>query len=91
MQNANIYNQWAQFDTNARHTAAVENAQNRAALDNTRRRGLSQLGTALQTMSKDKRQTARDEAILQFMKPFLGYGAETNVLNEVYKKLGIWQ
>jgi hypothetical protein len=55
MQNANIYNQWAQFDTNARHTAAVENAQNRAALDNTRRRGLSQLGTALQTMSKDKR------------------------------------
>lgn len=91
MQNANIYNQWAQFDTNARHTAAVENAQNRAALDNTRRRGLSQLGAALQTMSKDKRQTARDKAVLQFMKPFLGYGAETNVLNEVYKKLGIWQ
>ena len=91
MQNANIYNQWTQFDTNARHTAAVENAQNRAALDNTRRRGLSQLGTALQTMSKDKRQTARDKAVLQFMKPFLGYGAETNVLNEVYKKLGIWQ
>lgn len=91
MQNANIYNQWAQFDTNARHTAAVENAQNRAALDNTRRRGISQLGTALQTMSKDKRQTARDKAILQFMKPFLGYGAETNMLNEVYKKLGIWQ
>lgn len=91
MQNANIYNQWAQFDTNARHTAAVENAQNRAALNNTRRRGLSQLGTALQTMSKDKRQTARDKAVLQFMKPFLGYGAETNVLNEVYKKLGIWQ
>lgn len=87
-QNADIYNRWAQFDTTARHTAAVENAQDRAALDNVRRTGWRDLSTALQTMSKDRRLSKKDKALLEAMKPYLDYGMTSEQLNNLYNLLG---
>lgn len=87
MQNAGIYNDAARYNAQARHQAAVENAQDRAAVDNARRLGLSQLGTALQTMSKDKRLSKRDTAMLNAMIPYLEYGMTreqlTTLLNDL--------
>lgn len=87
-QNADIYNRWAQFDTTTRHTAAVENAQDRAALDNVRRTGWRDLSTALQTMSKDRRLSKKDKALLEAMKPYLDYGMTSEQLNNLYNLLG---
>lgn len=87
MANAGIYNDAARYNAQARHTAAVENAQDRAAVDNARRLGLSQLGTALQTMSRDRRLTKRDYAMLNAMIPYLEYGIGkeqlTTLLNDL--------
>lgn len=83
MANAGIYNDAARYNTQAMHTAAIENAQDRAAVDTARRQGLSQLGTALQTMSKDRRLNKRDQAVLAAMEPFLQYG----MTGEQYQKL----
>lgn len=87
MQNAGIYNDAARYNTQARHTAAVENAQDRAAVDNARRLGLSQLDTALQTMSRDKRLSKRDTTMLNAMIPYLEYGMTkeqlTTLLNDL--------
>ena len=87
-QNADIYNRWARFDTTARHTAAVENAQDRAALDKVRRTGWRDLSTALQTMSKDRRLSKKDKALLEAMKPYLDYGMTSEQLNNLYNLLG---
>ena len=83
MANAGIYNNAARYNTQARHTAAVENAQDRAAVDTARRIGLRDLGTALQTMSKDRRLSKRNQAVLAAMEPFLQYG----MTGEQYQKL----
>lgn len=83
MANAGIYNDAARYNTQAMHTAAIENAQDRAAVDTAHRKGLSQLGTALQTMSKDRRLSKRDQAVLAAMEPFLQYG----MTGEQYQKL----
>lgn len=82
--NAGIYNDWARFNAEAFHRGDVENAQNRAAARNARRTGISQLGTALQSMDKDRRLTNRDKAVLDFMKPFLEYGAPSSNLSRIY-------
>lgn len=83
MANAGIYNDAARYNTQAMHTAAIENAQDRAAVDTARRIGLRDLGTALQTMSKDRRLSKRDQAVLAAMEPFLQYG----MTGEQYQKL----
>lgn len=83
MANAGIHNNAARYNAQARHTAAVENAQDRAAVDTARRTGLRDLGTALQTMSKDRRLSKRDQAVLAAMEPFLQYG----MTGEQYQKL----
>lgn len=83
MANAGIYNDAARYNTQAMHTAAIENAQDRAAVDTARRTGLRDLGTALQTMSKDRRLSKRDQAVLAAMEPFLQYG----MTGEQYQKL----
>lgn len=83
MANAGIYNDAARYNAQARHTAAIENAQDRAAVDTARRTGLRDLGTALQTMSKDRRLSKRDQAVLAAMEPFLQYG----MTGEQYQKL----
>lgn len=83
--NAGIYNDWARYNAEAFHRGDVENAQNRAAARNLRRTGFNQIGTALQSMNKDRRLTNRDRAVMSFMKPFLEYGSPTNNLKELYR------
>lgn len=85
--NAQIANQWGQQYANARHVAAVEQAQNDAAARNIRRKGIGDLSTRLQAISKDKRLTNRDQAMLNAMRPYLDYGMTSQQLSELYSKL----
>jgi len=74
-QNAGIYNQWAPQYANALHVAATEQAQNDAAARAYNQTAIRDLSTTLQSMRKDKRLSKRDQALLQYMKPFLEYGS----------------
>lgn len=85
--NAGIYNDWARWNVENRHRGDVENAQNRAAARNIRRTGLSQLGTALASMNRDRRYTARDRALLNYMRPYLEYGSTKDLVNNLYNQL----
>ena len=80
MQNAGIYNQWGNQYADARHQAAIEQAQNDAAYRGTINKGISDLSTTLQSMRKDKRLTKRDQVMLEYMKDYLGYGTKDNTL-----------
>lgn len=86
--NANIYNQWGQFDANARKVAATENAQNRAAARNIRRQGISQLGTIVPSFIKDLRLENRDKAMFNAMLPYLGYGMTQDQISKLIKSFG---
>lgn len=86
--NANIYNQWGQFDANARKVAATENAQNRAAARNIRRQGISQLGTIVPSFIKDMRLESRDAAMFNAMLPYLEYGMTKDQINKLTKLFG---
>lgn len=85
--NAGIYNDWARWNVENRHRGDVENAQNRAAARNIRRTGLSQLGTALASMNRDRRYTSRDRALLNYMRPYLEYGSTKDLVNNLYNQL----
>lgn len=84
--NTGIYNDWARYNAEAFHRGDVENAQNRAAARNLRRTGINQIGTALQSMNKDKRLTNRDKAVLEFMRPYLEYGTPSEALTGLYNR-----
>lgn len=86
-QNAGIYNDWARWNAENMHRGDVENAQNRAAARNLRRTGFSQLGTALASMNRDRRYTARDRALLNFMRPYLEYGSTQDQINKLYRQI----
>ena len=86
--NTNIYNQWGQFDANARKVASVENAQNRAAARNMRRQGISQLGTIIPSFIKDVRLENRDKTMFNAMLPYLGYGMTQDQINKLIKSFG---
>ena len=62
-----------------------EDAQNRAAARTIRNTGLSQLGTALQSISRDNRLNNRDQAMLEYMKEFFNYGSTQDTVNKLYK------
>lgn len=83
-QNAGIANQWGQQYANARHVAAVEQAQNDAATRNIRRKGYGDLSTRIQQINKDRRLTNRDTAMLDAMMPFLEYGMTADQLKKLY-------
>lgn len=85
MRNAGIYNDAARYNTQALHTAAVENAQNRAAARTIRNTGLSQLSTALQSMARDNRLSSRDQAMLEYMRDFFNYGSSQDTVNKLYR------
>lgn len=84
--NAGIYNDWARYNAEAFHRGDVENAQNRAVARNLRRTGFGQLGTALQSMVRDRRLTNRDRAVLDFMRPYLEYGTPSEALTGLYNR-----
>lgn len=85
--NAQIANQWGQQYANARHLASVEQAQNDAATINIRRKGFGDLSTRIQQISKDKRLTKRDSAVLEAMLPYLEYGMTSDQLTKLYNNL----
>lgn len=83
--NIGIYNDWARYNTEAFHRGYEEDAQNRAAARTIRNTGLSQLGTALQSMSRDNRLNNRDQAMLEYMKEFFNYGSTQDTVNKLYR------
>lgn len=83
--NIGIYNDWARYNTEAFHRGYEEDAQNRAAALTIRNTGLSQLGTALQSMSRDNRLNNRDQAMLEYMKEFFNYGSTQDTVNKLYR------
>lgn len=85
--NAQIANQWGQQYANARHLASVEQAQNDAATKNIRRKGFGDLSTRIQQISRDKRLTKRDSAVLEAMLPYLEYGMTSDQLTKLYNNL----
>lgn len=85
--NAQIANQWGQHYANARHLASVEQAQNDAAARNIRRKGFGDLSTRIQQISRDKRLTKRDSAVLEAMLPYLEYGMTSDQLTKLYNNL----
>lgn len=85
--NAQIANQWGQQYANARHLASVEQAQNDTATRNIRRKGFGDLSTRIQQISKDKRLTKRDSAVLEAMLPYLEYGMTSDQLTKLYNNL----
>lgn len=85
--NAQIANQWGQQYANARHLASVEQAQNDVATRNIRRKGFGDLSTRIQQISKDKRLTKRDSAVLEAMLPYLEYGMTSDQLTKLYNNL----
>lgn len=85
--NAQIANQWGQQYANARHLASVEQAQSDAAARNIRRKGFGDLSTRRQQISRDKRLTKRDSAVLEAMLPYLEYGMTSDQLTKLYNNL----
>lgn len=85
--NAQIANQWRQQYANARHLASVEQDQNDAATRNIRIKGFGDLSTRIQQISKDKRLTKRDSAVLEAMLPYLEYGMTSDQLTKLYNNL----
>lgn len=85
--NAQIANQWGQQYANARHLASVEQAQNDVAARNIRRKGFGDSSTRIQQISRDKRLTKRDSAILEAMLPYLEYGMTSDQLTKLYNNL----
>lgn len=85
--NAQIANQWGQQYANARHLASVEQAQNDAATRNIRGKGFGDLSTRIQQISKDKRLTKIDSAVLEAMLPYLEYGMTSDQLTKLYNNL----
>lgn len=85
--NAQIANRWGQQYANARHLASIEQAQNDAAARNIRRKGFGDLSTRIQQISRDKRLTKRDSAVLEAMLPYLEYGMTSDQLTKLYNNL----
>lgn len=85
--NAQIANQWGQRYANARHLASVEQAQNDVAARNIRRKGFGDSSTRIQQISRDKRLTKRDSAVLEAMLPYLEYGMTSDQLTKLYNNL----
>lgn len=73
--NAQVATSTSQFNAQAQHTADVEYAQNRAQARNLRRQYRSANAAIIPQMLRDIRQNRRDQALLEYMRPFLEYGS----------------
>lgn len=82
--NAQIATGVSQFNAQAQHTADVENAQNRAQARNLRRQYRSANAAIIPAMLRDIRQNRRDQALLEYMRPFLEYGSTSDAINRLY-------
>ena len=82
--NAQIATGVSQFNAQAQHTADVENAQNRTQARNLRRQYRSANAAIIPTMLRDIRQNRRDQALLEFMRPFLEHGSTSDAINRLF-------
>ena len=82
--NAQVATATSQFNAQAQHTADVENAQNRAQARNLRRQYRSANAAIIPAMLRDMRQNRRDQALLEYMRPFLEYGSTSSAVNRLY-------
>ena len=83
--NAQIATATSQFNAQTQHTADVENAQNRAQARNLRRQYRSANAAIIPAMLRDMRQNRRDQALLEYMRPFLEYGSTSEVIANLFK------
>lgn len=74
----------SQFNAQAQHTSDVENAQDRAQARNLRRKYRSANAAIIPVMLRDIRQNRRDQALLEYMRPFLEYGSTSDAINRLY-------
>lgn len=82
-QNAQIAANVSQFNARAQHTADVEYAQNRAAARNLRRQYRAANAQIIPSMLRDIRRNRRDQAILEYMSPYLRYGVTDEMWDNV--------
>ena len=73
----------SQYNAQAQHTADVENAQNRAQARNLRRQYRSANAAIVPSVLRDLRRNRRDQAILQYMEPYLRYGVTDDMWTNV--------
>lgn len=83
--NAQVATATSQFNAQAQHTADVENAQNRAQARNLRRQYRSANAAIIPSMLRDIRQNKRDQALLEYMRPFLEYGQSDEAITNLFK------
>ena len=83
--NAQVASNTSQFNAQAQHTADVENAQNRAQARNLRRQYRSANAAIIPSMLRDIRQNKRDQALLEYMRPFLEYGQSDEAIANLFK------
>lgn len=81
--NAQVASNTSQFNAQAQHTADVEYAQNRAQARNLRRKYRSANAAIIPSMLRDIRQNRRDQALLEFMRPFLEYGSTDEAITNL--------
>ena len=81
--NAQMASTTSRYNANAQHTADVENAQNRAAARNLRRQYRSANAAVIPSMLRDIRRNRRDQAMLEYMEPYLRYGVTDDMWNNV--------
>ena len=82
--NAQVATATSQFNAQAQHTADVEYTQNRAQARNLRRQYRSANAAIIPSMLRDIRQNKRDQALLEYMRPFLEYGSTSEAINRLY-------
>ena len=83
--NAQVATATSQFNAQAQHTADVEYAQNRAQARNLRRQYRSANAAIIPSMLRDIRQNKRDQALLEYMRPFLEYGQSDEAIANLFK------
>lgn len=81
--NTGIYNDWSNRYANARHVAAVEQAQNDAASRNIKRKGVGDLFTNVGKIVRDRRLSKRDAGLYEAMLPYLEYGMTSDQLKKL--------
>lgn len=83
--NTQVATSTSQFNAQAQHTADVEYAQNRAQTRNLRRQYRSANAAIIPQMLRDIRQNRRDQALLEYMRPFLEYGQSDEAIANLFK------
>lgn len=86
MQNASIANARNKYDAEARHSAAVETAQNKAAADMTNQQYLADAFKYMQTKQQEYNQARRDDMYAPFFEEYLKSGFDSNVVNKAFRK-----